>query len=154
MTKIEKVKIPIANISKNNLPTQHTKKAVGYDLKANLHEPITLPPFTRVLIPTGLRVRLPDDKQAEIRPRSGLALNHGITVLNSPGTIDPDYMGEIKVILTNLSEQRYTIYPGDRIAQLVITNRTEIEWVEEFDYSFVMNEENDRDQEGFGGTGK
>lgn len=153
MGKINKVKIPIANISKNSLPSQHTDKAVGYDLKANLLEPVTLPPLTRILIPTGLRIRLPEDKQAEIRPRSGLALNHGITVLNTPGTIDPDYFGEIKVLLVNLSEQRYTIYPGDRVAQLVVTDRTEIEWKEEFDYSFVM-EDTTRDPEGFGSTGK
>lgn len=122
------IEIPIINISKNALPYYATEQAAGMDVMADITEPITIQSLERVLIPTGLCIALPDGYEAQIRPRSGLAIKHGITLLNSPGTIDADYRGEIKVILVNLSTQPYTLQIGERIAQMVIAKYEKIIW--------------------------
>ena len=114
------MKIRIINHSKHPLPRYATPLSAGVDLRANLDAPITLPPMGRCLVPTGLRIALPAGYEAQVRPRSGLALKHGITLLNTPGTIDADYRGEIGVIMANLSAEPFTIADGDRIAQLVV----------------------------------
>ncbi len=112
--------IRIYNKSKNALPAYASERAAGMDLRADLAAPVMLQPMERKLIPTGLFIELPDDCEAQVRPRSGLALKHGITVLNSPGTIDADYRGEVCVILINLSDEPFEIQPGERIAQMVV----------------------------------
>ncbi len=112
--------IRIYNKSKNALPAYASERAAGMDLRADLAVPVMLQPMERKLIPTGLFIELPDDCEAQVRPRSGLALKHGITVLNSPGTIDADYRGEVCVILINLSDEPFEIQPGERIAQMVV----------------------------------
>ncbi len=114
------MKVRIVNRSKHELPRYETKASAGMDLRANLEEPVVLEPLQRVLIPTGLFIEVPVGFEAQVRPRSGLALKHGISVLNSPGTIDADYRGEIRVILVNLSQETFQINDGDRIAQMVI----------------------------------
>lgn len=119
------------------------------DLRANISEPIELKPLERILVPTGIFIELPDGYEAQIRPRSGLAINHGITMLNTPGTIDADYRGEIKVITVNLSNQPYTINPGDKIAQMIIAKHETIEWINVDELSST-----ERDSGGFGHTGK
>ena len=118
------------------------------DLKANIEEPVTIAPLQRVMVPTGLSIALPEGTEAQIRPRSGLAAKHGVTVLNSPGTIDADYRGEIKVILVNLSDTPFIVNPGERIAQMVIARYEHVEWdeVETLDGT-------DRGEGGFGSTG-
>jgi len=143
------MKINIQNTSKNSLPAYETEASAGMDLRANLNEEIVLKPLERALIPTGLRIELPIGYEAQIRPRSGLAAKNGITVLNSPGTIDADYRGEIKVILVNLSQQEFTINHGDRIAQMVIAKHETIVWEN-------VNElkTTERGVGGFGHTGK
>ena len=115
------MKVQIVNKSSYEAPFYATVNSAGMDLKANINEPITLEPLQRAMVPTGLYIALPEGTEAQIRPRSGLAAKHGITVLNTPGTIDADYRGEIKVILVNLSNEPFIINPGERIAQLVIT---------------------------------
>lgn len=112
--------IKIYNKSKNPLPAYASEYAAGMDLRADLAEPLVLQPLERKLIPTGLFMELPSDCEAQVRPRSGLALKHGVTVLNSPGTIDADYRGEVCVILVNLSQEPFEIQPGERIAQMVV----------------------------------
>lgn len=112
--------IRIYNKSKNALPAYASERAAGMDLRADIAAPVMLQPMERKLIPTGLFIELPDDCEAQVRPRSGLALKHGITVLNSPGTIDADYRGEVCVILINLSDEPFEIQPGERIAQMVV----------------------------------
>ena len=119
--------VKIVNKSQNPLPKYGTEYSAGMDLTANIDEPITLAPLERKLIPTGVYIELPENTEAQIRPRSGLAWKHGITVLNTPGTIDADYRGEIRVILINLSNEDYTINNGDRIAQMVIANYIKVE---------------------------
>jgi len=119
------------------------------DIRAYLPAPITLQPLERNLIPTGLYIQLPDGYEAQVRPRSGLAINHGITCLNSPGTIDADYRGEIKVILINLSNEPHMVQPGDRIAQMVIQRVEQVEWIE-----VNAIEETGRGDGGFGHTGR
>ncbi|MBQ5458335.1 MAG: dUTP diphosphatase, partial [Bacteroidales bacterium] len=114
------MKIRIVNKSTNALPQYATSQSAGIDLRANLAEPVILKPMERKLIPTGLFIELPEGYEAQIRPRSGLAIKYGITVLNTPGTIDTDYRGEIKIILINLSNEDFTIHHGDKIAQMVI----------------------------------
>jgi len=131
------------------LPEYQTKAAVGLDLKADMSESVTLKPLERALIPTGLKVEIPEGYEIQIRPRSGLAAKHGITVLNSPGTIDPDYRGEIKVILVNLSNESYTIEPGERIAQAVFAKYEQLEWEKVLELT-----ETERGEGGFGSTGK
>ncbi len=138
----------IVNESPNPLPKYATEGSSGMDLYANIAEPVQLASLERVLIPTGVKIELPANYEAQIRPRSGLALKQGITCLNSPGTIDADYRGEIKVILVNLSGQVQTIEPGNRIAQMVIQTVEKIEWLP------VENlEETTRGDGGFGHTG-
>ena len=120
----------IVNCSKHALPEYATPSSAGMDLRANIDEPVLLNSLERVLIPTGIFIELPIGFEAQIRPRSGLAAKHGITVLNSPGTIDADYRGEVKVILVNLSSQPFEIQDGERIAQMVIARHEQIEWLE------------------------
>ncbi len=141
--------IKIVNHSDNPLPQYATTGSSGMDVKAFLQEPIHLKSLQRVLVPTGLFIELPDGFEAQIRPRSGLAIKQGITCLNSPGTIDADYRGEIKVILINLSGEIQTIHPGDRIAQMVIQQLNHIEWV-----SVETINDTQRGVGGFGHTGK
>ena len=124
------MQIKIINKSDYALPSYETKGSAGLDLRANIGNPVILQPLDRALIPTGLFMELPVGYEAQIRPRSGLALKKGITVLNSPGTVDSDYRGEVGVILINLSSVDFTINPGDRIAQMVIAKHEQAEWVE------------------------
>lgn len=143
------MKIRIINHSHHQLPEYATPLSAGLDLRANLTEPITLQPFERRLVPTGLHMALPQGYEAQVRPRSGLALKHGITLLNTPGTIDADYRGEIGVIMVNLSQEPFTVADGDRIAQLVIARHEVAEWepVEVLD-------DTERGEGGFGHSGK
>ena len=120
--------ISIINRSKNNLPAYETMHAAGMDLRADVEETITLKPMERGLIPTGLYMELPEGFEAQIRPRSGLAFKYGVGIVNSPGTIDADYRGEIKVLLINFSDKLFEINTGDRIAQMVISRHEKIEW--------------------------
>ncbi len=122
------VKIPIVNKSSFDLPSYQSALAAGLDLRANLSDRIVIYPMERKLIPTGLFIALPQGHEAQIRPRSGLAIKYGITVLNSPGTIDSDYRGEIGIILINLSNERFVVNSGDRIAQMVISKHEQIKW--------------------------
>lgn len=122
------MKIQIVNRSRHPLPRYATPLSAGVDLCANLDAPVTLAPLERRLVPTGLYIALPAGYEAQVRPRSGLALKHGITLLNSPGTIDADYRGELGVILVNLSDQPFTVADGDRIAQLVIARHETVTW--------------------------
>ena len=140
--------VKIINKSKNELPKYETLFSAGMDLRANLEESILLKPFQRLVVKTGLFISLQQGYEAQIRPRSGLALKKGITVLNSPGTIDADYRGEIGVILINLSDSDFEINTGDRIAQMIITKHQTIEWeaVDKLDGSV-------RGDKGFGSTG-
>lgn len=142
------MKIRIINHSKHPLPRYATPLSAGVDLRANLDAPITLPPMGRCLVPTGLRIALPAGYEAQVRPSSGLALKHGITLLNTPGTIDADYRGEIGVIMANLSAEPFTIADGDRIAQLVVARHETAEWepVETLD-------DTERGEGGFGHSG-
>lgn len=120
--------VKIINRSDNPLPTYATPASAGLDIRANNPEAIEIAPLERVLIPTGLYLELPEGYEAQIRPRSGLALKHGITVLNTPGTIDADYRGEIGVLLVNLSNRTFTVEHGERIAQMVIARHEQVEW--------------------------
>ena len=122
------MKVKIVNHSPYPCPAYATPQSAGVDLKANLEASITLQPLQRTLVPTGLFIALPAGFEAQVRPRSGLAAKHGITVLNTPGTIDADYRGEIKVILVNLSQEPFEIVPGERIAQMVIARHEQVEW--------------------------
>jgi len=143
------MQVKIVNRSKNDLPAYSTIHSAGMDLRANLDKPVVLGSLERALIPTGLFIELPEGYEAQIRPRSGLALKKGITVLNTPGTIDADYRGEIGVILINLSKEEFVIENGERICQMVIAAHEKVEWdlVEEL-------EETERGAGGFGHTGK
>jgi dUTP pyrophosphatase len=143
------VQIKIINRSENPLPSYATEGSSGMDLRASLIVPIVLQPMERTLVPTGLFVELPEGFEAQIRPRSGLAIKQGITCLNSPGTIDADYRGEIKIILINLSEQEQVINPGDRIAQMIIQQVEKAAWIQ----TEYLNE-TERAAGGFGHTGK
>jgi dUTP pyrophosphatase len=144
--------IKIHNQSSNPLPSYASSSAAGMDLRANLSEPVVLQPFERKLIPTGLFMELPADCEAQVRPRSGLALKHGITVLNSPGTIDADYRGEIGVILINLSQEPFEIQPGERIAQMVISQFRQVKMQEVNTLEELSDTE--RGAGGFGHSGK
>lgn len=123
------ISVSIINQSKHPLPAYETPMSAGMDLRANLEHPEIIQPLERKLIPTGLYIELPMGTEGQVRPRSGLAIKHGITVLNSPGTIDSDYRGEIKVILINLSNEVYTVQDGDRIAQLVVSEHKRLDWI-------------------------
>lgn len=142
------MKVQIINKSKHDLPQYATPLSAGMDLRANLDAPITLKPLQRCLIPTGLYIALPDGYEAQIRPRSGLALKKGITLLNTPGTIDADYRGEIGVILVNLSAEDFVVEDGERIAQMVIARYEKAEWTE-----VEILDETERGAGGFGHTG-
>jgi dUTP pyrophosphatase len=122
--------IKVINRSKNTLPAYETMHAAGMDMRADLEAPVTLKPLERKLIPTGLYIELPEGYEAQIRPRSGLAYKHGIGIVNSPGTIDADYRGEIKVLLVNLSTENFEINTGDRIAQMVVARHEQVQWQE------------------------
>lgn len=142
------VKISVVNRGHQPLPTYATVQSAGMDLRANLEEAVTLRPMERRLIPTGLHIALPEGYEAQVRPRSGLALKHGLTVLNAPGTIDADYRGEIGVVLINLSEQDFVVNDGERIAQLVIAS------YEQCDFTVVEAlDETARGEGGYGHTG-
>jgi dUTP pyrophosphatase len=143
------MKVKIVNRSRHQLPEYATPLSAGMDLRANLDEPIVLGPLRRALVPTGLFIELPAGYEAQVRPRSGLALKHGISVPNSPGTIDADYRGEIRVILVNLSDEPFVINDGERIAQMVVARHERVAWepVETLD-------ETERGAGGFGHTGR
>ncbi len=141
--------VKVINKSAHSLPDYATLFSAGMDLRANLKETVLLRPLQRVLIPTGITVEIPHGYEGQIRPRSGLAIKYGITVLNSPGTIDADYRGEIQIILINLSEQDYVIQNGERIAQLVLAKYERIEWQEVSELK-----DSDRGGKGFGSSGR
>jgi dUTP pyrophosphatase len=142
------MKIRIVNNSRHPLPTYETSASAGMDLRANLSDPIVLRPLERVLVPTGLFIELPAGYEAQVRPRSGLAIKKGIGLLNSPGTIDADYRGEIKVILVNLSKEEFVINDGERIAQMIISAHEKADWEQ-----VEILAETDRGAGGFGHTG-
>lgn len=142
------MKVKIVNKSSNSSPAYATPFSAGMDIRANLQEPLTLNPLQRILIPTGLYIALPEGYECQARPRSGLAVKHGITVLNSPGTIDADYRGELKILLVNLSDTPFVIEPGERIAQLVVAKHEHVEWSE-----VEVLDETERGEGGFGSTG-
>ena len=139
------LKINAINRGRQPMPTYATSQSAGMDLRANLEEPVVLHPMERRLIPTGLHIALPEGYEAQVRPRSGLALKHGLTVLNAPGTIDADYRGEIGVVLINLSQEDFTINDGERIAQLVVARYEQVE--------FSLVETLDETERGEGGNG-
>lgn len=143
------MKVKIVNKSAYPTPSYATEKSAGMDLKADIKEPVTLGPLERALIPTGLYIALPDGTEAQVRPRSGLAAKHGISVLNAPGTIDADYRGEVKVILVNLSNAPFVVNPGERIAQMVVAQYAKVEWEE-----VEILDETLRGEGGFGSTGR
>lgn len=143
------MQIKVINQSKHPLPAYQTAFSAGLDLRANLDSPVVLEPLERTLIGTGLYIELPTGYEAQIRPRSGLAYKHGVSVLNSPGTIDADYRGEIKVLLVNLSKEAFTINDGERIAQMVVAKHEQIQWEEALDLS-----QTERGAGGYGSTGK
>ena len=142
------MKVKIVNKSGYDVPFYATELSAGMDLKAAIEEPIELDSLCRAMVPTGLHIALPEGYEAQIRPRSGLAAKHGVTVCNSPGTVDADYRGEIKVILVNLSKEKFVINPGERIAQMVIAKYEKIEWDE-----VEVLDETERGAGGFGSTG-
>lgn len=143
------MKVQIVNKSKHELPKYATKLSAGMDLRANIDEPIILQPGERRLVPTGIHIGLPQGYEAQVRPRSGLALKHGITCLNTPGTIDADYTGDVGVILINHGHEPFTINDGDRIAQMIIAKFKKVTWVE-----VDVLQETERGDGGFGHTGK
>lgn len=146
---MEKVVVKIVRENGVELPKYETAGAAGMDIRANIVEPIVLGSLERTLVPTGIKIAIPDGYEVQVRPRSGLALKHGITLLNTPGTIDSDYRGELKIIIANMSKDSYTINPQERIGQLVLNKVEQIEWevVETLD-------ETERGAGGFGHTGK
>lgn len=143
------MKCRIMNKSGNALPDYATELSAGMDLRADIAEPMEIRPLQRAMVPTGIFIALPEGTEAQVRPRSGLAAKHGVTVLNSPGTIDADYRGEVKVILVNLSDTVFTVNPGDRIAQMVIARYEKAEWEE-----CESLDGTSRGEGGFGSTGK
>jgi dUTP pyrophosphatase len=142
------MKVKIVNKSKHQLPSYETPASAGMDLRANLDEPVVLKPLERALIPTGLYIELPVGYEAQIRPRSGLAIKKGITLLNTPGTVDADYRGEIKIILANISNDEFAVNDGERIAQMVINHHEQADWIEVEELL-----ETERGVGGFGSTG-
>lgn len=140
--------IEVINRSKHPLPQYETENSAGLDIRADLERSITLHPMERALIPTGLFIAIPNGTEAQIRPRSGLAYKRGVTVLNSPGTIDSDYRGEIKVLLVNFSKEIFEIEDGERIAQIVFAKHEYVSWQEKSELSLTV-----RGEEGFGSTG-
>ena len=142
------VKIKVVNTGCQPLPAYATSQSAGMDLRANIESPITLHPMERTLVPTGIRIELPEGYEAQVRPRSGLALKHGITVLNTPGTIDSDYRGELKVLLVNLSNDDFEVNAGERVAQMVIARHETATWKE-----VKVLDETARGEGGYGHTG-
>lgn len=142
------MKVKIVNKSRWQLPQYATPQSAGVDLRANTDEEIILPPLGRAIIPTGLYLEIPAGYEAQVRPRSGLAAKKGVTVLNAPGTIDADYRGEVGVILVNLSQEPFTVVPGERVAQMVFARCEQVEWTE-----VETLEESERGAGGFGSTG-
>lgn len=140
--------VKIINTSKHELPSYETIASAGMDIRANLDSPIVLKPLERQMIPTGLFIELPVGFEAQIRPRSGLAAKKGVTVLNSPGTIDADYRGEIKIILVNISNEEFVVNDGERVAQMVVAKHERVEWIKVEELS-----ETARGEGGFGHTG-
>lgn len=143
------MKVKIINNSSFDLPAYSTPYSAGMDLRANIEEPVILKPLERAMIPTGLYIELPCGYEAQIRPRSGLAVKHGISIVNSPGTIDADYRGEIKIVLVNLSSEEFVVNRGERIAQMVVAKHERVEWV-----PTDVLEESERGEGGFGSTGR
>jgi len=146
---MQNLNVKVINRSKHALPHYATASSAGMDLKANLDDAIILQPGERALIPTGIFMELPAGFEAQVRPRSGLALKHGVTVLNAPGTVDADYRGEVGVILVNLGEKAFAVEDGERVAQLVVAPYTQVSWQEADTLG-----ETDRGEGGFGSTGK
>ena len=142
------VEIRVVNKGSQPLPAYATKQSAGLDLRADIDEDVILQPLQRQLIPTGLHIALPEGYEAQVRPRSGLALKHGVTVLNTPGTIDADYRGEIGVVLVNLSQDPFTVHPGERVAQLVVARYEQADLV-----SVDVLDETERGEGGYGHTG-
>ena len=142
------VKIKVVNTGCQPLPAYATSQSAGMDLRANIESSITLHPMERTLVPTGIRIELPEGYEAQVRPRSGLALKHGITVLNTPGTIDSDYRGELKVLLVNLSNDDFVVNAGERVAQMVIARHETATWEE-----VEALDETERGEGGYGHTG-
>ena len=142
------MQVKVINKSKHELPSYQSDSAAGMDLRANIEEDIILQPLERALIPTGLYIELPHGFEAQIRPRSGLAFKHGLTVLNSPGTVDADYRGEIKVLLVNLSNELFVVKDGERVAQMVVAKHEQIIW----EHSELLSETT-RGAGGYGSTG-
>ncbi|EJF09738.1 dUTP diphosphatase [Pontibacter sp. BAB1700] len=140
--------VKVINQSKHALPSYQTEHSAGMDLRANLEAPVTLKPLQRALIPTGLFIELPEGHEAQIRPRSGLAYKHGISIVNSPGTIDADYRGEIKVLLVNLSGQDFVVEDGERVAQMVVARYERVAWAQ----AEVLTD-TERGAGGYGSTG-
>lgn len=145
----DKIIVRVVNQSNNDLPAYSTQLSAGMDLRANLDEPIELLPLQRALVSTGIYIELPAGYECQIRPRSGLAAKHGITVLNTPGTIDADYRGEIRVILVNLSNEPFTILPGERICQMVVARHSTVQWEQVDELTQTQ-----RGAGGFGHTGR
>jgi len=143
------MKVRIVNKSHHPLPSYSTELSAGMDIRAFLEAPVTLKPGKRVLVPTGLYISLPKGYEAQIRPRSGLAIKNGITVLNTPGTIDADYRGEVRIVLVNLSDEEFVIQDGERICQMIIARHEQADWSE-----VEVLDETERGSGGFGHTGK
>lgn len=143
------MKVKVINRSKHELPAYQTPFSAGLDLRANIDEPVVLGPLERKLIGTGLFIELPEGYEAQIRPRSGLAFKHGLTVLNTPGTVDADYRGEVKVLLVNLSSEFFEVQDGERIAQMVVARHEQIKWEE-----VEVLSDTERGAGGYGSTGK
>ena len=146
---MKKIQVKVVREEGVTLPKYETEGSAGLDVRANIKEPIVLKSLERVLIPTGLKVAIPEGYEIQVRPRSGLAIKHGITMLNSPGTVDSDYRGELKVIAVNLSNESYTIEPNERIAQLVLNKVEQIDFIE-----VAELDETERGEGGLGHTGK
>ncbi|WP_320054858.1 dUTP diphosphatase [uncultured Acetobacteroides sp.] len=143
------MEVKVVNKSGFDLPEYATVHSAGLDLRANIAEDVVVSPLNRVIVPTGLFLEIPVGFEAQVRPRSGLAIKHGITIINSPGTIDADYRGEVKVGLVNISNEEYTIKPGERIAQMVFAKHETIKWLD-----VELLSDTDRGEGGFGHTGK
>ena len=146
---MKKIQVKVIREKGVELPKYETGGSAGMDVRANIKEPITLKSLERILIPTGLKVAIPEGYEIQVRPRSGLAIKHGITMLNTPGTVDSDYRGELKVIVVNLSNETYTIEPNERIGQFVLNKIEQIEFVEVEELDST-----ERGEGGFGHTGK
>lgn len=142
------MEVKIVNRSPFENPSYATPYSAGMDLRANIEEPITLSSLERILVPTGIYIELPQGYEAQVRPRSGLAIKHGISIVNSPGTVDSDYRGELKVILINLSSAPFQLLPGERIAQMIVAKHEKVKWVDS-----DLLQESDRGTGGFGSTG-